>query len=142
MEGAPGPPGRRHRRRRTAPGSGRGFYDNSPTADRFAGYPPESYRTWGGFDWMTSTVGGLWDSLLAEGKPWWITANSDSHTVYLDDPSRPPRPRTRRATSTPTAGTATRSTASGRPAPANGDFWPGYYSRTHVGADGLLATPR
>jgi len=33
---------------------------------------------------MTATVGGLWDSLLAEGKPWWITANSDSHKVYLD----------------------------------------------------------
>ena len=46
--------------------------------------PLESYRTWGGFDFMTSTVGGLWDSLLAEGKPWWITANSDSHKVYAD----------------------------------------------------------
>ncbi len=55
------------------------------SADCFAGYPLESYRTWGGFDWMTATVGGLWDSLLAEGKPWWITANSDSHKVYLDD---------------------------------------------------------
>ena len=71
-------------------GSGRGFYDNSPTADSFAAYPPESYVTWGGYDWMTSTVGGLWDSLLAEGRPWWITANSDSHTVYLDDSVRPP----------------------------------------------------
>ena len=52
-----------------------------PSPDSFAGYPLESYRTWGGFDWMTATVGGLWDSLLAEGKPWWITANSDSHNV-------------------------------------------------------------
>ncbi len=56
------------------PGSNRGFYDFSPSADSFAGYPMESYRTWGGSDWMTATVGGLWDSLLAEGKPWWITA--------------------------------------------------------------------
>ena len=71
-------------------GRARGFYDNSPSADSFAGYPLESYRTWGGFDWMTATVGGLWDSLLAEGKPWWITANSDSHTVYTDTAVRGP----------------------------------------------------
>ncbi len=52
---------------------------------------------------MTSTVGGLWDSLLAEGEAWWITASSDSHQVYLDDPvwsGSPP-------TSPPTGATAT-----------------------------------
>jgi hypothetical protein len=78
----------------------RGAYDKRPNADSFAGYPPDSYRTYGGFDWMTATVGGLWDSLLAEGRPWWITTNSDVHDVHY------------------------------------GDFWPGYYSRTHVGARG------
>ena len=46
--------------------------------------------TYGGFDWMTATVGGLWDSLLAEGTPWWITANSDAHGVYLDTAVRGP----------------------------------------------------
>ena len=71
-------------------GSGRGGYDNSPTAASFPAYPLESYRTWGGFDWMTATVGGLWDSLLAEGKPWWITANSDSHMIYGDTSQRGP----------------------------------------------------
>jgi hypothetical protein len=133
MEGAPG-----HQaagiKAPFGPGSGRGFYDNSPTADSFAPYPLESYITWGGFDWMTSTVGGLWDSLLAEGRPWWITANSDSHTVYLDDSVRP-------------AGQDTQAffDANGRYGDpvhghnggntTNGDFWPGYYSRTHVGAE-------
>jgi len=39
---------------------------------------------------MTSTVGGLRDSLLAEGKPWWITANSDSHQVWADTSGRGP----------------------------------------------------
>src|SRR3954452_890552 len=89
MEGAPGHQGAGipapH-----GPGSGRGGYDNSPSADSFPNYPLESYRTWGGFDWMTATVGGLWDSLLAEGKPWWITANSDSHNVYADTAVRGP----------------------------------------------------
>jgi len=133
MEGAPG-----HQAagipKPYGPGAGRGFYDNSPSADSFAGYPPESYVTWGGFDWMTSTVGGLWDSLLAEGRPWWVTANSDSHTVYLDDSARP-------------AGQDTSAyfNANGRygdpvhgatgPNTNNGDFWPGFYSRTHVGAE-------
>ena len=89
MEGAPG-----HQAagipRADRPGGARGFYGSSPSADSFPGYPLESYRTWGGFDWMTSTVGGLWDSLLAEGKPWWITANSDSHVNYLDTAVRGP----------------------------------------------------
>jgi PHP domain len=112
-------------------GSGRGGYDNSPTADSFAAYPPESYVTWGGFDWMTATVGGLWDSLLAEGKPWWITANSDSHNVWLEDAVRGPNSdfTTNGFYNDPVHGTA-------GPLLTNSDFWPGYYSRTHVGATG------
>ncbi|MDX6245394.1 MAG: hypothetical protein QOE76_3117, partial [Frankiales bacterium] len=110
-------------------GAGRGFYDNSPNpASSFPGYPLESYRTFGGFDWMTATVGGLWDSLLAEGKPWWITANSDSHQVWGDTSQR---------------GAGSDFTNNGyfndpehitAPQLGNGDFWPGYYSRTHVGS--------
>jgi hypothetical protein len=109
-------------------GSGRGGYDNSPSAQSFPAYPLESYRTWGGFDWMTATVGGLWDSLLAEGKPWWITANSDSHKVYLDI-----------ATSgggdfNANGRYADPVYAGGAVASGNTDFWPGFYSRTHVGS--------
>nr|MDT0658566.1 histidinol-phosphatase [Micromonospora sp. DSM 115978] len=126
MEGAPGhqasgipaPAG---------PGRGRGYYEGSPSAASFPGYPLESYRTWGGFDWMTATVGGLWDSLLAEGKAWWISANSDSHVNYLDTSQRGP---------------GSDFNANGRyndpvygPLLSNaGDFWPGQYSRTHVGS--------
>jgi hypothetical protein len=110
----------------------RGIYDNNPGANSFPGYPPESYRTWGGFDWMTATVGGLWDSLLAEGKPWWITANSDSHQVYADTAVR--------------GGPDSDYAAGGKHADpvyggkidlTQGDYWPGQYSRTHVGADGF-----
>ncbi|MBB5867065.1 hypothetical protein F4553_000444 [Allocatelliglobosispora scoriae] len=114
------------------PGSGRGFYDGSPSAQSFAPYPLESYRTWGGFDWMTATVGGLWDSLLAEGKPWWITANSDSHTVYNDTSDRGPGSdfNTNGRYNDPVYG-------GGKTATTSGDFWPGFYSRTHVGATGF-----
>ncbi|MEV7085792.1 PHP domain-containing protein [Streptomyces sp. NPDC093085] len=113
----------------TGMGAGRGLYDGSPGAGSFAGYPLESYRTWGGFDWMTATVGGLWDSLLAEGRPWWITANSDSHNVYADTAER--------------GGPDSDFTANGKHTDpvyrggldlTEGDFWPGQYSRTHVGA--------
>ncbi|MGW7381332.1 PHP domain-containing protein [Streptomyces sp. NPDC054794] len=127
MEGAPG-----HQAAGIAapngPGSGRGFYDNSPSADSFAGYPLESYRTWGGFDWMTATVGGLWDSLLAEGKPWWITANSDSHNVYADTAVRGPGGdfNGNGRYEDPVYGGGLNLT--------DGDYWPGQYSRTHVGA--------
>ncbi len=108
-------------------GGGRGAYDFSPSPQSFPAYPLESYRTWGGFDWMTATVGGLWDSLLAEGKPWWITANSDSHTVYLDSSVRGGGDFNSQGFYDPPV-------YGGTPANTNVDFWPGYYSRTHVGA--------
>ncbi|MEQ8406767.1 MAG: phosphoesterase [Gammaproteobacteria bacterium] len=42
------------------------------------------HPTMGGFDQMTAIVGGFWDSMLAEGRNWWITANSDSHVHYSE----------------------------------------------------------
>ena len=42
------------------------------------------YPTLGGFDQMTAVVGGFWDSMLGEGRRWWITANSDSHIHYTE----------------------------------------------------------
>lgn len=62
----------------------RGSYGQRPEPGAFAGYPPESYYTFGGFDWMTATLGGVWDSLLGDGLRWWITANSDAHNYYDD----------------------------------------------------------
>lgn len=40
--------------------------------------------TMGGFDQMTAKLGGFWDSMLGEGRRWWITATSDSHRHYTD----------------------------------------------------------
>ncbi|WP_432545518.1 PHP domain-containing protein [Kineococcus sp. SYSU DK004] len=65
-------------------GRGRGQYDERPGRWSFPGYDLEQYRTWGGFDAATARMGGLWDSLLAEGLPWWITANSDNHFDHGD----------------------------------------------------------
>ncbi|MFF8979881.1 PHP domain-containing protein [Streptomyces cellulosae] len=109
------------------PARARGYYDGSPTANSFPGYPLDSYRTWGGFDWMTATVGGLWDSLLAEGRPWWITANSDSHHVYGDTTVRG-------AGDFPANGRHGDPVYAGKIDTKAVDYWPGQYSRTHVGA--------
>ncbi|MHA4820369.1 phosphoesterase, partial [Streptomyces aculeolatus] len=59
-------------------------FEGSPghQAAPYAGYPRSGYfshPTYGGFDQMTARLGGLWDSLLGEGRRWWITATSDSH---------------------------------------------------------------
>jgi hypothetical protein len=40
--------------------------------------------TMGGFDPMTGRLGGFWDSMLGEGRRWWITANSDSHVHWRE----------------------------------------------------------
>lgn len=42
------------------------------------------YPTLGGFDQMTARVGGFWDSMLGEGRRWWITSNSDFHRHYTE----------------------------------------------------------
>jgi hypothetical protein len=109
-------------------GGARGLYDNSPSAASYPGYPLEAYRTWGGFDWMTATVGGLWDSLLAEGKAWWITVNSDSHVVYLDQSEHAP------GSDFEANGKYNDPIHSGKTLTTAGDFWPGFYGRTNVGA--------
>ena len=70
-------------------------------------------RTYGGADWMTAKVGGLWDSLLGEGRNWWIFNNSDYHqysTNYNDASG---------------AFYATRFF----------DFWPGQYNKTWTWVD-------
>ena len=65
MEGAPG-----HQASGLKPGGSRGGYRGAPTL--------------GGFDQMTAILGGLWDSMLAEGRHWFITATSDSHANWRD----------------------------------------------------------
>ncbi len=69
MEGAPG-----HQASSFTPGhalkGARGAYQSSPTL--------------GGFDQMTARVGGFWDSMLGEGRRWWVTSTSDSHRHYTD----------------------------------------------------------
>lgn len=45
----------------------------------YSGHP-----TLGGFDLYTARLGGFWDSMLGEGRRWWITANSDSHKHYTE----------------------------------------------------------
>ena len=45
----------------------------------YGGHP-----TMGGFDQFTARLGGFWDSMLGEGRRWWITANSDSHINWRE----------------------------------------------------------
>jgi hypothetical protein len=128
MEGAPGAQGA------ALPGVGsaasvRGEYQNKPSAQSWPGYPAEAYTTYGGFDWMTATVGGLWDALLSEGRLFTITSNSDNHRTVLDT--------TRNGDFGPgqtfdTVGNLPDPVETGTPQPGS-DFWPGQFSRTHVG---------
>lgn len=48
------------------------------------GYGFGRYPTMGGFDQMTARLGGFWDSMLGEGRKWWITANSDFHYHWTE----------------------------------------------------------
>ena len=97
MEGAPG-----HQATTLAP-------DGTPRRDgsgRLAG-ARGNYRnigTFGGFDQMTAIVGGLWDTLLGEGRRFWIVATSDSHAHYTESVRR------------------------------GSDFWPGEFHKTYVRA--------
>ncbi|MDQ0752669.1 hypothetical protein QF034_006900 [Streptomyces africanus] len=128
MEGAPGAQGAALPGWRGAT-SIRGEYENKPSAQSWPGYPADAYVTYGGFDWATATVGGLWDSMLAEGRLFSVTTNSDAHRIVFDtwrngdwqpgqtfdSTGKLPDPMN---TDTPQPGS---------------DFWPGEFSRTHVG---------
>ena len=71
MEGAPGHQASAIARDGTVDTTGaRGGYRNHPTM--------------GGFDQMTARLGGFWDSMLGEGRRWWITATSDSHVHWRE----------------------------------------------------------
>ena len=50
------------------------FPNNVGARGAYAAYP-----TMGGFDQLTARVGGFWDSMLGEGRRWWITANYGYH---------------------------------------------------------------
>ena len=79
MEGAPG-----HQAGTLArDGAVRRDAKEQPTGNR-GGYGNAAARTFGGFDQMTAIVGGLWDSMLGEGRRFWIVATSDSHVHYTD----------------------------------------------------------
>ncbi|CAM3528500.1 PHP domain-containing protein [Kibdelosporangium persicum] len=130
MEGAPGHQAAGIPEAAGGRGDARGYYEASPGPDSFPGYNPTAaenpYRTYGGFDWMTAKLGGLWDSLLAEGKPWWVTATSDSHQNFGD-------------TFVPGSQDHARTGSRGAPTDSGvrqvyGDYWPGFYSSTLVGA--------
>lgn len=60
---------------------GRGGYENKPGD---AVYDVRA-RTYGGADYFLAKVGGLWDSLLGEGRKVWIFINSDFHDEKADD---------------------------------------------------------
>jgi hypothetical protein len=70
-------------------------------------------RTYGGADWMTSQVGGVWDALLGEGRHWWVFDNSDYHSIN----------------------TAYKDAAGNTVGLANSDFWPGQYAKTYTYVD-------
>lgn len=123
---------------------GRGLYDGGPGEHSFEGYPEESYRTWGGFDWMTATVGGMWDSLLAEGRKWWITTTSDGHQGCgdwvknpvddLDQTGYSDRPYNEAGDTFDSTGVYPPPVNAGRPVVEYSSFTPGAYNKTWVGA--------
>ncbi|MET7843876.1 PHP domain-containing protein [Streptomyces sp. NPDC005356] len=129
MEGAPGAQGGAIPGWKDNPNAQRGEYENAPSADSWPGYPTDAYVLYGGFDWVTATVGGLWDEMLSEGKLFTITSNSDVHRVVFDTWKNGDWLPGQNFDNT-----------GHLPDPVNtteyqtgGDFWPGQFSRTHVG---------
>jgi hypothetical protein len=79
MEGSPGHQAVAQLRERFGPSNHAKYLGDKRPRGAYRGYP-----TLGGYDQMTATLGGFWDSMLGEGRCWWITANSDSHIHWSD----------------------------------------------------------
>ena len=134
MEGAPGHQAAGIPRAQGGIAANRGFYGNPRNADSFDGYAPERYFTYGGFDYNVTQVGGLWDSMLAEGLPFTITSTSDAHFVHLERFRRGGTPAERQVVPQyVTKGQYLPPVEDQLPL-AQGDFWPGQYSSTLVAA--------
>lgn len=138
MEGAPGAQGSGVSTFARA-GDQRGEYTNNPTQYSYPGYPADAFRPYGGFDWATATVGGVWDSMLAEGLPFWITSNSDNHLTVKDTWKTGPYPAEEPYLSLPNEFDRWSVTGK-RPDPydtgelqGGSDYWPGQFSRLHTG---------
>lgn len=138
MEGAPGAQGSGVSQF-SRPGDQRGEYTNNPTQYSFPGYPADAFRPYGGFDWATATVGGVWDSMLAEGLPFWITSNSDNHLTVKDTWKTGAYPAEEPYLSLPNEFDRWSVTGK-RPDPfdsgekqGGSDYWPGQFSRLHTG---------
>lgn len=78
MEGAPGHQAVALMTQRFTPSNHAGHFKERPRGAY------RKYPTMGGYDQMTARLGGFWDSMLGEGRRWWITANSDSHIHWSD----------------------------------------------------------
>jgi hypothetical protein len=110
-------------------GDRRGHYEEKPSAASFPGYPLDSYRTFGGYDYYVAQVGGLWDSLLGEGRAFYITANSDSHR-YFGDRLKSDRT-TYKTLGYVTLDGTTQELVPGKPR-EDSDYAPGLYCQTRV----------
>jgi hypothetical protein len=78
MEGSPGHQAAQQMKQRFASSAHSGFVKERRRGS-YGNYP-----TMGGYDQMTARLGGFWDSMIGEGRKWWITANSDSHIHWSD----------------------------------------------------------
>jgi hypothetical protein len=99
MEGAPG-----HQAAALAPNGSQKLDADGGAVGSRGSYRNPGAGTLGGFDQMTAIVGGMWDSLLGEGRRFWIVATSDSHVHFT------------------------------HAADPGSDFWPGQYQKTYVHA--------
>jgi hypothetical protein len=79
MEGSPGHQATQQMKQRFAPSAHAGYFEKTRPRGAYGNYP-----TMGGYDQMTARLGGFWDSMIGEGRKWWITANSDSHIHWSD----------------------------------------------------------
>lgn len=116
----------------------RGYYAELPAPRSHPGYPVHSYRTWGGYDYYVAQVGGLWDSLLGEGRAFYITANSDSHR-YFGDRRETDRAAFKKLGYVPLTG-RTKPGKWGEMHDPDEDYPPGVYARTYVYAQSQKPT--
>ncbi|WP_281630820.1 hypothetical protein [Vibrio sp. St2] len=79
MEGAPG-----HQRNPAARGSYEMTLPIMMTDIQGKEYKAYHGTTYGGFDYMTAKVGGVWDALLSEGHRFSIFVGSDFHSMLKD----------------------------------------------------------
>ena len=87
---------------------------------------------YGGTGYYSTTIGGIGDALLGEGRNWWLFARSDFHSRSVPEYESSDYPAPDPNSTSPIQNQRTLNRGWRGAAASHADFWPGEYQKDYV----------